>query len=61
MMGEWISVKDEFPKETGFYIVSDSDGFVTILWYFGRGSFDCSNFHVTHWMPLPKLPKSGSE
>lgn len=54
---EWISVKDRLPEESGNYLtfvkskVFESIGFAMFI----DGEF-MSSF-VTHWMPLPPLPK----
>lgn len=62
----WISVKDRLPKGEEvltFKIVCTSNG-VNIARYdesdglwkeFGKGA----KINVTHWMPIPKLPKGG--
>ena len=65
MSDEWISTKDNPPKETKKYIVTNGIE-VEILWYF----LDHEMFYdgdgvvvfvprrdITHWMELPKLPK----
>jgi hypothetical protein len=57
-MNEWISVKDRLPEKgkdvlcvdhRGAFIGCFSDG----IWY----DVDSCNVPVTHWMPLPELPK----
>ena len=62
---EWISVKDRLPKEKVNCIVHykhaycDNDGY----WAIGTCFYDGNKFQmywsykVTHWMPLPDLPK----
>lgn len=57
-MSEWISVKDRLPKEGDRVVVFRSSRFVNqkihlIYWQVS----DPSDFHVTHWMPLPTPPK----
>ena len=72
-MKEWISVKDKLPDEEGDYLVImemnamrfdkvrhfrvySIDHFYpdTIEWYDNN---DEITFDVTHWMPLPPMPK----
>ena len=63
---QWVSVKDRLPKNTGRYLTAnisaDDERCVFDLW------FDCGEWYidenddefiykVTHWMPLPQLPK----
>lgn len=59
---QWISVRDELPKEEGKYIVCTEKGSV----YCTRFSKGCGcegifktdmNTHITHWMPLPEPPE----
>lgn len=60
---EWISVKDRLPdKKREAYLCSlDSDLFPGIRYVNIREFCDDGNWEaygtVTHWMPLPKLPK----
>ena len=70
----WIPVEERLPKpefkdqQRGFYLVTLSNGVVKELIYefrhydnmmFDVGWHDTA-FPVTHWMPLPKLPKEGT-
>lgn len=48
-MSEWISVKDRLPEEQGYYI--------DIVYFRGKTKWAKGNERVTHWMPLPELPK----
>lgn len=64
--GEWISVKDE-RKPPNFKVVLITDGECVDLgaWQ-GEGwasdfSYVDESEDVTHWMPLPKLPKEGEK
>ena len=57
-MAEWIDVKERLPERMGRYLThSNIEGrsLVAILFFekYGDG-FDAE---VTHWMPLPELPK----
>ena len=55
-MNEWISVKDRLPEQFGKYLVvcKGIDIAQIRLW---EGTWD-SFAEVTHWMPLPELPKN---
>ena len=62
---EWISVKDRLPEEKANCIVHykhaycNNDGYWAIGFCFYDGEkfqFDQA-YKVTHWMPLPQLPK----
>ena len=59
----WLNVKENLPQDDGNYLVFTSDNnLVEIATYYGDGewlTFDLANLtpFVTHWMPLPKLPK----
>lgn len=64
-MSEWISVKDRMPEshygESDNVLVVDEIGIRKILcfdggcWCYPTGETYGRN--VTHWMPLPELPK----
>lgn len=71
-MNKWISVKDRLPKEKTFcstFIVTlyshyKDKSFVQPLHYIGGEWFEMCyeepldpEYEVTHWMPLPELPK----
>lgn len=64
--GEWISVKDE-RKPPNFKVVLITDGECVDLgaWQGEEWASDFSyvdeSEDVTHWMPLPKLPKEGEK
>lgn len=63
---EWISVKDE-RKPPNFKVVLITDGECVDLgaWQGEEWASDFSyvdeSEDVTHWMPLPKLPKEGEK
>ena len=64
---EWISCTDRLPEDDqtvwmmeqgqtllpilGYYDTSDIPGFYPIH------VFESYRIHVTHWMPIPKMPK----
>ena len=66
---EWISVKDRLPEDSndGFAdAVLVTDGFVQHMAYFIGGEWRFAEsgeikepmwYRITHWMPLPQLPK----
>lgn len=60
---EWISVKDRLPEDDAMYLVYGRIGYgIMFAIYYGDGEWltdDLTNItrFVTHWMPLPKLPK----
>lgn len=68
MVGEWISVEDRLPDETGAYLCATldvaenlTDIFIHSFWLIehreSRNKFSCKSYQkVTHWMPLPKPP-----
>ena len=59
--GQWISVKDKLPTKEGDYIAYSS--FVEALYYQDSKWKDYTGDEivivneVTHWMPLPEIPK----
>lgn len=63
--GGWISVKDRLPEQTGKYLatykIHNGSLKVGIAWFqsWEGESFwnDCAFERVTHWQPLPELPK----
>ena len=63
---EWISVDDELPEESGYYLVFTDIGRSVVLPYSKKyqafNAFDDSYSErnvipVTHWMPIPHPPK----
>ena len=62
----WVSVKDRSPEKDGRYLVAMADGYVgAYLWVDGlwwSGALNvCDDGSVTHWMPLPELPKEDDD
>ena len=56
----WISVKDKLPDKAGDYLVCYDNGIINIRLFVSE--CDCwikkpYQMVITHWMPLPKLPK----
>ena len=66
---KWIPVTERLPDRTCQCICryvfeeSDENPFYQVLWYFAQDEnshFELggwSGLRVTHWMPLPELPK----
>ena len=62
---EWISVKEP-PKELGEYLCylkyePESSDVIRQNTYYGSGRWMAEPGRLTHWMPLPGLPKEGDE
>lgn len=68
----WISVKDKLPSFSGNYLTYNGEyllirrfvrnekqwnGSTQRNEYFSGFSNHCANKYVTHWQPLPDLPK----
>lgn len=54
---EWISVEERLPEKWQRVLVN-YNGNVCISWQNANSTwFECWNDKVTHWMPLPELPK----
>ena len=65
-MNEWISVKDKFPNFDEECIVYTDDKNINVSRFYGFGTgfpdgiwefYDGYYLDVTHWMPIPELPK----
>lgn len=62
----WIPVTERLPQENGFYLclykhkhsggVAMDEGLSIQQWYNGRWNLN-EIYAVTHWLPLPELPK----
>lgn len=60
----WISVEDELPEETDLYLVVQNDIVQAYWWFNGIKEWRENTRRmegVTHWMPLPALPKKGGK
>lgn len=64
---EWINVNDQLPPVSFEVIICNNKGFVTAGYYMGDDGweYNVSGYelplkfeNVTHWMCLPKSPKS---
>lgn len=61
-MSKWISVTERLPDKDGIYLCCSDDKQIDVL-RFVNGEFEINigdyifGFNVSHWMPLPKLPK----
>lgn len=58
-MSEWISVKERLPNENTRVLVYAKQGCYMNLRvdYICNGGMWFYSMMVTHWMPLPELPK----
>lgn len=58
--GGWISVSERLPEKQANFLIADDKGNMEIaLWTKQFGWFSGGNRvkKVTHWMPLPEVPK----
>lgn len=62
-MSEWISVNDRLPEDISTCLALNYNHHVLGFYWKGKGWFETSIADknkltgVTHWMPLPELPK----
>jgi hypothetical protein len=64
MCDNWISIKDELPDKTGWYLIfaeSEQPGkpFINMAFFNGKkfiGLVDVWLNAISHWMPLPGPP-----
>lgn len=58
----WISVEDELPPITQWVLTYNPtyDEYHFDVERYGRGE-NLVDFGVTHWMPLPQVPKKGGD
>lgn len=69
LLQQWTSVDDELPAPgnrviaTDGYFVGEAYRTISGTWnrYDGVAMRDCIGSIVTHWMPLPSLPKEGGQ
>lgn len=69
LLGKWISVDEKLPEPGTRVIATDGvfvgEAYQTILgtWnrYDGVAMRDCLGSVVTHWTPLPSVPKKGEQ
>lgn len=56
---EWVSVDERLPEKTGKYIVCTAKNAVYCSKYYSNVKHfgTAMNTEITHWMPLPALPK----
>jgi hypothetical protein len=61
----WISTKERLPEDRVEVLVYDEDDGILIASHYKdywEGADEYANYNkVTHWMPLPELPKGGEE
>lgn len=53
----WIAVKDRLPDEIGKVLVIDNGKVDINSWAGKYEGWYYANKNITHWMPLPELPK----
>jgi hypothetical protein len=66
-MGDWISIEERLPEKKGLYLVAyhpcywdcvEQELCVGIDTFRGKSTWAKKKYQrVTHWMPLPELPK----
>ena len=59
----WISVEDELPPKNEAYLAFWQHLGVTRYRFVKSGAKVSRTFseHITHWMPMPEVPKKGGE
>lgn len=69
LLGKWMSVDDELPAPGMRVLATDGvfvgEAYRTVSWtwnrYDGVAMRDCIGSVVTHWIPLPPVPKKGEQ
>lgn len=63
---KWISVEEELPQKRDYYLcLENGEGLPRVYsWYESKKYFETGTYDwchkaekVTHWMPLPELPR----
>ena len=63
---KWISVKERLPEVEADILAYIGEGSFVVCWMTHDGYWQCPAYlmdkdDVTHWMPLPELPKEEGE
>lgn len=62
-VNQWISVKDRFPDDDGWYLVYKFKQVRIAEWcencWYNERDLPIDDVAITHWMPLPEPPKDG--
>ena len=62
---EWISVEDKLPENDKSVLGFHRSCYVSMVFHAQEGSFremwGDTDLYITHWMPLPKPPKTENE
>lgn len=62
----WVSVEERLPEVSGHYLTytptrPNSLSRSVHIFFYGKSDFETHGEAVSHWMPLPKPPKSCGE
>ena len=62
-VNQWISVKDRFPDEDGWYLVCKHNRVRVAEWckdcWYNESDLPIDDCAITYWQPLPEQPKDG--
>lgn len=62
-VNQWISVKDRFPDEDGWYLVCKHNRVRVAEWckdcWYNESDLPIDDCAITYWKPLPEPPKDG--
>ena len=62
-VNRWISVKDRFPDEDGWYLVCKHNRVRVAEWckdcWYNESDLPIDDYAITYWKPLPEPPKDG--